>query len=216
MPDHLVRPPIDEETLIRLKAMSKTKAVGGRGGKRKSMAEQKREKEESKRKSEIQFKIKRSDKILKNFFTEVKKILEKTDEDVIAKDFTVTVEKAKLAETSGRFIRLLYLCYESWAKFGNKMDRDLNPTGVPSRVIGRQDFLGFIKFYYKDASETQITDVFMNVTKKLTAMLNPVQEDFDMSLTMGTGLLGRKDKSQLNQDMSGVAKKQLGPYGLSK
>ena len=39
MPDHLVRPPIDEETLIRLKAMDKIKANEGRGGKRKSIAE---------------------------------------------------------------------------------------------------------------------------------------------------------------------------------
>ena len=199
MPDHLVRPPIDEETLIRLKAMDKIKANEGRGGKRKSIAEQKREKEESKRKSDIQFKIKRSDKILKNFFTEVKKILEKTDEDVIAKDMTVKVEKAKLAETSGRFIRLLYLCYESWAKFGNKMDNDLDAARVPSRVIGKQDFVNFIKFYYKEATETQITDVFMNVTKKLNAMLNPVQDEFDMSLSMGNGLLGGKgNKNQIN------------------
>ena len=192
MPDHLIRPPIDEETLIRLKAMGKSKAAEGRGGKRKSIAEQKRDKEESKRKTDIQFKIKRSDKILKNFFTEVKKILDKTDEDVIAKDFTMTVEKAKLAETSGRFIRLLYLCYESWAKFGNKMDKNMNPANAPSRVINRQDFVSFIKFYYKEVSETQITDVFMNVTKKLNAMLNPVVDEFDLSLSMGTGLLGRK------------------------
>ena len=163
----MVKPPIDEETLIRLKAMDKAKATDGRGGKRKSMAEQKREKEEAKRKSDIQFKIKRSDKILKNFFAEVKKILEKTDEDVIAKDLTITVEKAKLAETSGRFIRLLYLCFESYTKFGNKIDKNLNPAGVSGKVINRNDFVGFIKFYFKEPSETQIMDVFMNVTKKL-------------------------------------------------
>lgn len=162
------------------------------------MAEQKREKAESKRKSDIQFRIKRSDKILKNFFTEVKKILEKTDEDVIAKDLTVTVEKAKLAESSARFIRLLYICYESWAKFGNKIDKNLDPTAVPGRVIGRQDFVAFVKFYYQDGiTETQIMDVFMNVTKKLQAMLNPVQDEFDMSQSMGAGLLGNKKSSNM-------------------
>jgi len=129
---------------------------------------------------------------LKSFFTEVKKILDKTDEDVIAKDLTVTVEKAKHAEASSRFIRLLYICYESWAKFGNKMDKNLNPSDVPGRVIGRQDFIGFIKFYYHEVTETQIMDVFMNVTKKLQAMLNPVQDDLDLSMSMGTGLIGKK------------------------
>lgn len=154
LPEHLVRPPIDEDTLIRLKAMAKTKATEGRGGKRKTMAEQKREKEEAKRRSDLQFKIKRSDKILKSFFAEVKKILDKTNEDVIAKDVNVTVEKAKLAESSGRFIRLLYLCYEGHAKRGGKMDQNLNPTDVPSRVISKNDFVNFIKFYFKDPSET--------------------------------------------------------------
>ena len=88
------------------------------------------------------------------------------------------------------------------------MDNDLDAARVPSRSIGKQDFVSFIKFYYKEATETQITDVFMNVTKKLNAMLNPVQDDFDMSLTMGDGLLGGKGgKSQMNQDMSGISKK---------
>ncbi len=52
LPEHLARPPIDEETLLRLKTMSRTKTSGeGRGPTKKmSLGAQKADKAEAKRK----------------------------------------------------------------------------------------------------------------------------------------------------------------------
>jgi len=64
LPEHLARPPIDEETLMRLKTMSRAKpSAEGRGPTKKtSLGAQKADKAEAKRKADISFKIKRAEK----------------------------------------------------------------------------------------------------------------------------------------------------------
>ena len=92
--------------------MQKTRddALRGGGQKKKSIASQKADKAEAKRKSDIQLKIKKADKNFKLFLSEVKKILEKHEEDTITQELQATVAQARYCETKGNVIRFLYLC----------------------------------------------------------------------------------------------------------
>lgn len=84
MPDHLVRPPIDEEALMRVRAREKMRQLQPQQFNRKiSLADQKAQKEAAKSKSEVNIKIKRAEKNVKLLFAELKKVLDKPDEDVV-------------------------------------------------------------------------------------------------------------------------------------
>ena len=91
LPDHLTRPPIDEETLMRLKAQSKTKPIDTKSSKKMSLGAQKEHRAEAKRVSDIQFKIKRAEKNLVQFFSEIKKIMDRADEENIVPDLPASI-----------------------------------------------------------------------------------------------------------------------------
>ena len=66
-----------------------------------SISEKNKLKIEHKRKADLNLKIKKSEKIIKEFFTMVKKILEKDNEELVISDCgTGTVEQAKMFEAN--------------------------------------------------------------------------------------------------------------------
>lgn len=80
----MVRPPIDEEALMRVRAREKMRQLQPQQFNRKiSLADQKAQKEAAKSKSEVNIKIKRAEKNVKLLFAELKKVLDKPDEDVV-------------------------------------------------------------------------------------------------------------------------------------
>jgi len=70
-------------------------------------------------------KIKRAEKNIKLLFGEVKKVLEKPDDDVIFIGSTKKVETAKAADIKGGLISCIYSAYGEVAK-----DFYANPNGV--------------------------------------------------------------------------------------
>ena len=89
IPDHLTRPAIDEEVLMKLRTMGQKKEIK----KNLSISEKNKLKMEHKRKSELNLKIKKAEKIIKEFFAMAKKILEKDNEELVISDCgTGTVE----------------------------------------------------------------------------------------------------------------------------
>jgi hypothetical protein len=165
IPEALIRPPIDEETLIRIKENAKAKPVE-KLGKKMSLGAQKEYKAELKRKQEIQMKIRKADKNFKGFEEEVKKILHRPGEELIIPELGATVEMANFAEKSGKIMRFLYTCFEASTKDYNRLPPNAH-VDVANHKVGKSDFVNFIRFFMKDLSETQATDIFMNLTKKL-------------------------------------------------
>jgi len=84
---------------------------------------------------------------------------------------------------------------------------------VPSNSVSKNDFINFVRFYYRDLNEVQTTDIYMNVTKKLQALLQtPV------------GPRGGEESPmrKRNTDIKGIVQSsssspnlRLGPYGMS-
>lgn len=74
-----------------------------------SISEKRELKAEHKRKSELNLRIKKAERNIKEFFAVSKKILEKDNEElVISECGTGTVEQAKEYEVNKKFIRFLY------------------------------------------------------------------------------------------------------------
>ena len=95
IPEHLTRPPIDEERLMKIKAANRMRDEQlkmGKSTKKVSLAVQKAEQAAAKAKSDIQIKIKRAEKKIKLLFGELKKVLEKPSDDVIFPNSDIKVE----------------------------------------------------------------------------------------------------------------------------
>ena len=84
-----------------------------------SLGAQKDFKQEQRRKSEVNFKIRRADKNTKLFFDEIKKILGKAEEEKVIKDLETAVFQAIYAENEKKYIRFLYACFEAHTKRNN-------------------------------------------------------------------------------------------------
>lgn len=87
LPEHLTNPPIDEEKLMKIRAKEKLRQTetSGRGNQKISLAAKNAEKALARAKGDLNIKIKRAEKNQKLFFTELKKILDKHEEEVIFK-----------------------------------------------------------------------------------------------------------------------------------
>lgn len=87
LPEHLTNPPIDEEKLMKIRAKEKMRQADalGRGNTKISPAAKNAEKALAKAKGELNIKIRRAEKNQKLIFTEIKKILDKHDEEVLFK-----------------------------------------------------------------------------------------------------------------------------------
>ena len=84
---------------------------------------------EHKRKSELNLKIKKAEKIIKEFFAMAKKILEKDNEELVISDCgTGTVEQAKQFEEKKKYI------YESPDKGKTIYAREIG-SGLPRKLI---------------------------------------------------------------------------------
>ena len=166
LPDHLVRPAIDEEKLFKLREQEKLRKIQMKqdGPKKMSLTAQKHEQAVAKAKTDINLKIKRAEKNMRSLFTELKKLLDKDAKDVVLANSTVTVEKAKAAEQNHRFVQFIF---QAWA------DSTKNPSN-PHQVAKTQ-FIQFCKFMLpKEINETQI--MFFSALKDLIqplSMKNP-------------------------------------------
>jgi hypothetical protein len=114
IPEHLIRPPIDpafqaslnkRKTGLHSPSMDDSKS---QGGKRKTIRQQKLEKEEKKQMAQEMKKVRRADKNMRVFFSEVKKLLDKNEEDQITLEVNATVSEGKIAVQEKKFIRFLY------------------------------------------------------------------------------------------------------------
>ena len=80
----------------------------GKSTKKVSLATQKAEQAAAKAKSDITIKIRRAEKNIKLLFSELKKILDKPNDDVIFPNLDNKVQEAKLAESRGEFVSFIY------------------------------------------------------------------------------------------------------------
>ena len=110
LPEHLINPPIDEERLMKIRAKEKLRLAEttSKGGVKVSLAAKNAEKALAKAKGDLNIKIRRSEKCQKQLFTELKKIIEKHEEEVIFKGSQQKVEVAKKADKDGRFVSFIY------------------------------------------------------------------------------------------------------------
>ena len=184
--EHLVRPPIDEEVLMKLRTMSAKKEVK----KNLSIQEKREMKAEHKRKTEINIRIKKAEKNIKEFFAHCKKILEKDNEElVVAECGSGTVEQAKFYETKHMYIRFLYAVSVAHGR-QKKGDNNKEHNHRDTRHIvfedydynvTRQDFVQYMRFYNPALTEQLASDIFMYLNKRLQAMLvapRPSEDDF--------------------------------------
>ena len=81
IPEHLTRPQVDEETLIKIKTNEANKKVLEAKGM--SLTQKKEFKLQQKRINDIKLKIRKAERSLKSFFSCTKKILEKNEEELV-------------------------------------------------------------------------------------------------------------------------------------
>mmetsp|Transcript_13206 Transcript_13206/g.20584 ORF Transcript_13206/g.20584 Transcript_13206/m.20584 type:complete len:571 (+) Transcript_13206:73-1785(+) len=209
MPDHLVRPPIDEEALMRIKERSKMKLHQSQKKltKKVSLAVQKAEQAIAKTKAEINLKIKRADKNIKLLFGELKKILDKPDDDIIFIEApTVKVESAKYAEKQGKFVSFVYSAFA-----------DMRQDGGSSGRVNKNQFMNFLRFFMKDLNDVQAADIFMSLTRRLQHLL--LQCSPSHSRTMNEDSLlspNASDNTDLRESLGGsIHGLKISTYGLS-
>lgn len=103
IPEHLTNPAIDEEKLMKIRAKEKIRLAetSGKGNQKISLAAKNAEKALARAKGDLNIKIKRAEKNQKLVFTELKKILDKHDEEVVFKGSSEKVENAKKAASKG-------------------------------------------------------------------------------------------------------------------
>ena len=87
---------------------------------------------------------------------------------------------------------------------------------TPLHLLYKNEYVSFIRFLCKDINEQAATDMFMNMTKKLQAMLVKPSSNNENQNPNTSNANSRK-----NQDLDGMGsppnmkQQQLGPYGLS-
>ena len=118
-----------------------------------SLGAQKEHRAEAKRVSDIQFKIKRAEKNLVQFFQEVKKIMDRADEENIIPDLPATLQQARFCEKSQQLLRFLYVCFDASVRNGNDISVNAH-MNVGNIRVSKNDFVAFLRFYTKNLSET--------------------------------------------------------------
>ena len=172
--------------------------------KKMSLGAQKEYKAEARRKHEIQMKIRKAEKNLKTLLEEIKKFTEKADEELIHPELSATCGDAKFADKNGKYFKYLYAVFEGVQTGNISKSAHLNP---PNARVGKNNFVAFVKFFCKDLSETQCSDMFMNLTKRLQGMLlgtKPAEEFGDSLSPNRPG----------NKDLQSIAPKLQ--YGLTQ
>ena len=106
-PDHLMRAPL-ESTATPSYATKKSPSRSKSMKKGKSLREQKKQKENAKKFESEKKRIVRADKNLKDWFGELKKLSERSDEEPICQGSSGTVAQGKLQLRERKFIRFLY------------------------------------------------------------------------------------------------------------
>ena len=89
--------------------------------------------------------MKRADRNLNHFFAEIKKVLDKTDDDHVMAPSTKTVGNARLAEADGKFVSHIFNVF---AEATN------DSSGQLSRRVNKVQFVKYIKSFLKSMSES--------------------------------------------------------------
>ena len=114
IPEHLTNPPIDEERLMKIRAKEKLRmaeSFAKEKGVKVSMAAKNAEKALAQAKADLAIKIRRAEKGQKQLFAEMKRILDKHDEEVVFKGSFQKVEAAKKADKNVQFVSFLYKAF---------------------------------------------------------------------------------------------------------
>jgi hypothetical protein len=102
---------------------------------------------------------------MKNLFAELKKTLEKDDEDVVFPGASATVQQAKAAEAGGELVSTLF---RAWA--------ESKDVAADSRRVGKTQFVAFCRSVLgKDINDTSAQDLYMSVMGRLKALLQQIQ-----------------------------------------
>jgi hypothetical protein len=114
--------------------------------------------------------------------------LDKPNDDVIFTNYDAKVEQAKYAEKSGKLVSCIYEVF----------------SNDNARNVTRQKFVKFCKFMLKNTTDSQCSDIFMHVSKKLQNILNSMSSPNNSRLddTLGN-----------NSDIASIVK--MGTYGMS-
>lgn len=102
-----------------------------------SLAEITAQKTIAKAKSDINIRLKGADRNLKAFFAEVKKILDKPDDDIVVEHCHEKVGKAREYEAGSRYITFLFDCFADAKK-------DTIYTRASQQPVPMKDFSLFI------------------------------------------------------------------------
>mmetsp|Transcript_8432 Transcript_8432/g.14118 ORF Transcript_8432/g.14118 Transcript_8432/m.14118 type:complete len:814 (-) Transcript_8432:18-2459(-) len=116
---------------------------------------------------------------------------------------------ARSAEKHGKLLRFLFMCYSAAQPGGPKLDKESH-LNVPNLAVDKDQFSAFIRFYYKELSEVQVLEIFLNVSKRLHALLQS-PNGLRQSLGSSTGLTGKGS----NQDVRDMVGRQDGSQGLN-
>lgn len=211
IPEHLVRPTIDEEAMIRMKAAQSSKMITAKT-KKMSLGAQKEFKAEEKRKNEIKVKIRKAERNLKSFFMTIKRILECNEQDLVHKDCPeTTVSQALHAEKMQKCCQFLYSCFLAAKHNAGRMDARAH-LAIEEHRVGTKDFAAFLKFFNKDLGETLATEIFMLLNKRLAALLVSSRAGEDESFAGQDGAVGQK-----NRDLQGMTRQEgQTQYGLTQ
>jgi hypothetical protein len=96
--------------------------------------------------------IKRAEENKKLWFGEIKKLLDKTDEEHALPPYPLSVQVCKQATKDRRLIRLLYGAFS-----GQQMVQPM---------CQKQEFMAFVKVTCREFTENEISDMFLHFCKR--------------------------------------------------
>lgn len=103
---------------------------------------------------------------MKNLFGELKKVLDKEDDDVVFPNSKETVGDAREADSENRFVSCLF---RAWAT-------SIRDFTADPRMVTKNQFVNFCKFILqKDINDTGAQDLYMSLQGKLKGLLSSLQ-----------------------------------------
>ena len=75
----------------------------------------------------------------------------------------------------------MYSVYNAHVNNRNNLPSD-HVRNIPGKRLDKLGFVNFVRFYNKKLNEQQATDIFMNLTKKLTTTLIGSKAGLDLGL----------------------------------
>jgi hypothetical protein len=237
LPEHLVRPAIDEEKLLQIRARDKLRRQEERTAsskKKVSMEVQKTQKAFAKLRSDVNIKIKGAEKNLKLIFSDFKSVLEKNDAEQVVAGGTDTVEFAKAAEADGRLCSFMFDAWKTAEAQRRRNKREFSPDGdgdgaitSSSYACTRQDFVKFARhFLGATFGSEKAADIFMHnlcdgsqlkvIQRLISEALSPNTSKLDdtMEATGGRFATDKQDSREQHCDPTDPLHFSMRTYGL--